>query len=128
MGNKGFRAGGMPKEHMDFFQVGVKYRAPRVVPTGFIYVEHFALRQSAPPVKWTIHLPESRRCNQANYVTNRADDVPDESEMVFAPYSVFLVIAVTWSERPWEKPHEIVLQVPVDNRDESDDLPVAPWC
>eukprot|EP00930_Biecheleria_cincta_P046698 TRINITY_DN32244_c0_g1_i1.p1 TRINITY_DN32244_c0_g1~~TRINITY_DN32244_c0_g1_i1.p1 ORF type:complete len:450 (-),score=67.35 TRINITY_DN32244_c0_g1_i1:585-1853(-) len=135
-----FRAGGLPKEHRIFFdemckaggdpKYRGKYRAPRVLPTSFEYREEFALRpgQTEDPVKWIIRLPESRKCHQANYVTNRADGVPDEREFLFAAYTVFVVHKVAWSDRPWEKPHEIILAVPVDNRDEPDDLPIAPWC
>lgn len=126
--NQVYRAGGMPDQHRNFFQTGFKFRAPRVVPASFTYNEDFAMRQEHPPVKWIFQLPPNRKCYQANYVKNRAVGVDEEDEFLFAAYSVFEVVSAIWSERPRETPHEIVLRVSVDNRDESDDLHTAPWC
>jgi len=130
-----YRAGGMPVVHRNFFRRGVTYRAPRVVPASFEYQEFFAKRaarrppDAVEPIKWTIILPSSKECRQANYVTNRADGLKDEKEFLFAAYSVFKVASVEWSPRPDEQPHEICLEVPVDNRDKQPEyLAIAPWC
>mmetsp|Transcript_139605 Transcript_139605/g.348153 ORF Transcript_139605/g.348153 Transcript_139605/m.348153 type:complete len:407 (-) Transcript_139605:63-1283(-) len=126
--NESYRAAGMPAEHRAFFQPGVKYRAPRAVPTSFDYDANFAFRQNHEPIKWIMKMDASRKCHHVNYITRRADGVKDEREFLFAPYSVFTVLSVHWSSAPWTNPHEIELQVPVDNRNELDTLPLAPWC
>eukprot|EP00811_Abedinium_folium_P017531 NODE_2645_length_2173_cov_10.986804.p1 GENE.NODE_2645_length_2173_cov_10.986804~~NODE_2645_length_2173_cov_10.986804.p1 ORF type:complete len:675 (+),score=54.11 NODE_2645_length_2173_cov_10.986804:36-2060(+) len=126
---KTYRAGGLPKKHMAFFRPGVKYRVPRVLPTSFVYIPGFSdpPRQPHPPVKWTVNLPRSKQCHQANYVTNRADGVGDEREFLFAAYSVFEVQSVVWSTASSKSPHEIFVDASADNSLEPDDLPCAPW-
>lgn len=128
-----YRAGGMHMDYWEFFKPKVKYRAPRIVPTSFEYDEAFASRQCTAgsplePVKWTFHLPKSRRCAQANYITRRAGNLKEEHEFLFAAYSVFTVKSVHCSAKPYAIPHEIHVEVATDNRDELDILTSAPWC
>ena len=49
-----------------------------------------------------------------------------EGEYLFAPYSVFTVKDVKWSDDPREE-HRITIAAAIDNAHESDDLPLAPW-
>ena len=49
-----------------------------------------------------------------------------EGEYLFAPYSVFTVREVKWSDDPIQE-HCITVAAAVDNAFESDDLPLAPW-
>ena len=44
--------------------------------------------------------------------------VPEEAEYLFAPYSVFTVVDVTWSPTPDDRtPHRVTLQALTDNRE-----------
>eukprot|EP01045_Picozoa_sp_COSAG04_P009497 COSAG04_NODE_551_length_12696_cov_13.088989_8_plen_58_part_00 len=45
----------------------------------------------------------------------------------FVPYSVFTVTGVNWNAGTNDKPHEIELLAAVDNKEEPEDLPLAPW-
>lgn len=56
----------------------------------------------------------------------------DETELLFAPYSVFTVISVKWSDNcsgaslP-PSPHQIELEVYEDNLKAPARLPLSPW-
>ena len=47
-------------------------------------------------------------------------------EYLFAPYSVFTLLSVEWSDKN-SAPHKLVLEAAVDNRLEEETLPLAPW-
>ena len=53
--------------------------------------------------------------------------VKHEAELLFAPYSVFTVESVDWSDRPFVRPHSVCLLVANDNKKEREDLPLAAW-
>ena len=53
--------------------------------------------------------------------------VQGEHEYLFVPYSVFTVLSVQWNEGSADDPHVIELLAAVDNRQENEDLPLAPW-
>jgi hypothetical protein len=57
-------------------------------------------------------------------------NVDGEDEFLFAPYSVFTVVSVTFpaSGKPTaSNPIVIVLQAAIDNKEEPEDLPLSPW-
>ena len=54
-------------------------------------------------------------------------NVPGEEEYLFAPYSAFIVVSARWRSGTVAEPHEIELLAAVDNREEPEDLPLAPW-
>jgi hypothetical protein len=57
-------------------------------------------------------------------------NVDGEDDFLFAPYSVFTVVSVTFpaSSNPTaSNPIIIVLQVNIDGKEEPDDLPLSPW-
>ena len=76
-----WRAGGLPREHMGFYQPGIKYRVPGFFATSSSkeVTDNFAYRaydQGSPVVRWQILL-DSRgeesmlyRCKHVNYVTS----------------------------------------------------------
>lgn len=70
--------------------------------------------------------PFDRR-RQVNYVeSSKFGDL--EAEYLFAPYSVFTVLAVQPSApNSYINPHVITLEPAVDNLLEPKDLPLAPW-
>ena len=56
---------------------------------------------------------------------------PGELEYLFAPYSCFTVEEVTWASHPGESHcmshHVVVDRAAIDNRHESEHLPLCPW-
>ena len=81
-------------------------------------------------VKWIISVdPRGEtdpkfKCKHVNLVKHT--HVANELEYLFSPYSVFLVTRVQWARTP-DDPHTIELLAAIDNRRESQDLPLAPW-
>ena len=99
------------------------------VAFGFLYRSHG--EGEVPAVLWRIHVdPAGKtdfrlRCKHVNYVRNTHKTL--EEEFLFAPYSTFTVLAVEWNTGDDRTPHVIDLQAAIDNRDESEDLPLAPY-
>ena len=62
-----------------------------------------------------------------NLMTKRVAGLPDEREYLFAPYYAFSMLSATWNAGTKDDPHVIELLAAVDNRTESEDLPLAPW-
>ena len=54
-------------------------------------------------------------------------NVPGEEEYLFAPYSAFTVLSVSWNAGTDAAPHVIELLAAVDNREAPEGLPLAPW-
>ena len=81
------------------------------------------------------HTRKSERTGQVLFQTNLMrlgafvrQGANSEKEFLFAPYSVFTVESGEWSDNPDDDtPHIIHLRAAIDNRKESDDLPLAPW-
>ena len=132
-----FRGTGMPDTYRSFFAVGVKYRVPGFLATtfsegvafGFLYTAH--MERALPAVLWRVHLdPRGEtdfrfRCKHVNLVKHT--NVAGEEEFLFAPYSTFTVRAVVWNAGDDRKPHIIDVEAATDNRDEPEDLRLAPW-
>jgi hypothetical protein len=134
-----YRGASMPAEHISFFAIGTKFRFQRFISASFDpdvayeFVGRRALDLGLPPIIFEIRLDprgESQyrfRCKHVNYISN--SHVPREREFLFVPYSVFTVLATTWRERPTGSyPHIVQLDAAIDNREEPDGLPLAPWC
>lgn len=133
-----YRGGALPQQYERFFYVGQKYRVPQFLPTSCsvnVAQDFMRLVRDEPVVKWTVQLDPRgehdvrHRCMQVNLVQKRGQSVQQESEYLFAPYSVFTVVAVRWSPNPTRvTPHEITITPALDNLEEPDYLPMAPWC
>ena len=132
------RGGGLPDEHRDFFTPGKRFRSPGFLATSFSEDKAYEfwfrahVESKLPAVKWVVHVdPRGEtsaryRCKHVNLVTKT--NVPGEQEYLFAPYSVFTVRSVQFSESADDDdPHIIELDAAVDNRKEPEDLPTAPW-
>ena len=52
--------------------------------------------------------------------------ISGELEYLFAPYSVFTLVSVKWSDE-LVKPHKFTLRPVIDNKLEDEELPLAPW-
>ena len=48
-------------------------------------------------------------------------------QYLFAPYSAFTVVSAAWNLGTSLDPHVIELEAAVDNKEEPEDLPLAPW-
>lgn len=66
-------------------------------------------------------------CLHVNIITKRVPGLPDEREYLFAPYSAFTLLAVQWNAGTNIDPHELEMLAAVDNKAESELVPVAPW-
>jgi hypothetical protein len=127
-GNVCFRGGGFLDDHRGFFAAGQKFRQPAFLATSFSrgVAENFIrMRGGDDCVLWTIRIDPERKCKHVNLVTKT--NVEGEQEYLFAPYSAFTVLTAAWSEGTIASPHTIELLAAVDNKDEPEDLPLAPW-
>merc|ERR1719399_64002 len=138
---KCWRGGGFNEAHRDFFTVGKKYRVSGFLATSLrqSVTNNFMFRAEAagyPVVQWCVQLDRradpqgenslAHRCKHVNLL--RVTHVPGEEEYLFAAFSVFTVREVVWSSAPtMQDPHRITLEAAIDNAQESEDLPLAPW-
>ena len=143
-----FRGGGMPLHFVQqlpgqpppFFVAGKKYRIPMYLATSFQLevAENFsvmAAQRGELPVIWIIKVdPRGAaqllyRCKHVNQVTK--SNVPGEFEFLYAPYSVFTIESVTpppgGAVPTAACPYRIVIVAAVDNKEEPQELPLAPW-
>ena len=130
-----YRGGTLPIEFHDFFSLGKKYRAPMFVATSHdkaVAEEFFRDQWKAgqhPAVLWRIQLhprgqyERALRCQHVNLLNHSQM----EFEYLFAPYSVFTVRAVQWKEGTAQEPHIIDIDAAIDNKNEPQNLPLAPW-
>ena len=118
-----------------FFSLGNRYRVnqflaasfDRGVAKGFIGRTVLGGLVNAR-VLWEVQLDGVHGCHHVNLVTD--SHVETELEFLFTAYSVFTVVKTTWSADPTDAatPHKIVIKAAVNNKDEPEDLPLAPWC
>jgi len=141
---KCFRGGGFLDSDTTrafFGQPKHKFRVPQFLATSFSrpVAEDFVRRAegalAANPggaanatVLWTILLDGKQRCFHVNRLTE--SHVENEVEFLFAAFSAFSVVKAVWSKTPTnaKTPHHITIRAAVDNADEPEDLPLAPWC
>ena len=74
-----------------------------------------------------VRIDSVRKCVHVNLVTKRVPGLPDEQEYLFAPYSAFTVLSVSWNAGTDASPHVVELLAAVDNKEAPEDLPLAPW-
>ena len=126
-----FRGGGFDERHRDFFKENTKFRQPAYLATSFSkdVAKIFMGRASKSQAKvlWLVRIHPTRKCVHVNLVTKRVAGLGQEQEYLFAPYSVFTVRDVQWCSGTEEDPHVIELLAAPDNKDEPEDLPLAPW-
>jgi hypothetical protein len=123
-----FRGGGFLDDHRSFFTKGKKFRQPAYLATSFsVSVANVFISRSGMPskVRWTIRIDPDHKCKHVNLVDK--SNIQGEQEYLFVPYSAFTVLSVAWKAGTTAEPHEIELLAAVDNRQEPEDLPLAPW-
>ena len=99
-----YRGGGLPQDHIEFYEVGKAFRVAGFLATSFsvnkaIDFMGYADYRNEPCVLWDIRVdPRGEtsnvyRCKHVSYVTY--SDLPGEEEYLFAPYSPFTVKEVS---------------------------------
>ena len=131
-----WRGGSFEVKYTDFFVrlVGKKYRVPgflatsnkRKIADGFV----MRVDKDHPRALWRILFdPRGKheheyRVQHMTFVSKTL--VKGEHEYLFSPYSVFKLVSVNWSNT-LRKAHEFVIEAAIDNREESENLPLTPW-
>jgi hypothetical protein len=131
-----WRGGGFRDEFRPFFQnmKGKKYRVPGFLATsvdkqvaiGFVH----KVKKDNPRAMWRITFDKrgekhvEYRVQHMSFVSKTL--VEGEGEYLFAPYSVFKLVSIKWSGN-LKKPHLFTIKAALDNQDEDEDLPLAPW-
>ena len=77
-------------------------------------------------IVWHIYVPLKSGTASVNHIART--NCEGEDEFLFAPYSAFTVLKVEWSAGSTMIPQEVHIMASVDNREEDDGLPNAPWC
>jgi hypothetical protein len=137
-----YRGMTIPKEEIEFYCANQtkKYRAPMYVATSFSKdtASQFLLISAGGGREYVmfyfyfnpqgVHNPVYR-CRNVSLITKRAAGISDEYEYLFVPYSVFSIRNVKCQVvcTP-ENPHEVHLDVALDNKQESELLPLPSWC
>ena len=129
-----YRGGGFNEDHRRFFEPQQKFRQPAYLATSFSeskareFIRRSKLtRPELPVVLWRVRIDPDELCKHVNLVKEERSMVAGEQEYLFAPYSVFTVRSAEWAAGSVDEPHVIELDAAVDNRDESEDLQLAPW-
>ena len=135
--NRVFRGGALPPQHHWFFSVGRQYRIPMFLSTsGQQHVADRMMADRGGPhfCRWMIEFDASRRCDHVNFVNKNdgtlqvSPNAAAEDEYLFAPYATFTVVSAMLQLTPTvANPHVVQLRAAVNNRNEPDDLPSAPW-
>lgn len=131
-----WRGGGFREQCTEFFKSvkGKKYRVPGFLATSSnkMVADQFAFKadKNHPCAIWRIKFDKrgkkkpQYRVQHMTFVQKTL--IPGEHEYLFAPYSVFTLTSVKWSDKRSE-PHEFTIQSVLDNKVEDENLPLAPW-
>ena len=136
-----WRGGGFRDKFQGFFKPGVKYRVPGVLATALKkdVAMTFIAKSSKihPRILWCIRVdgrgiqdPE-HRVMHASFVSQ--SQYRDETEFLYSAYSAFVVEEVIWATRDASgrykitEYHQVLIRAAKDNKEWSEDLPLAPW-
>ena len=123
-----YRGGGFDDRYRSFFVGSRKYRQPAYLATSFseaVARQFIVERGGDDCVLWRVRIDPVRKCHHVNLI--KKSNVPGEEEYLFQCYSVFTVVSATWFSGSAANPHVIELEAAVDNKEEPEDLPLAPW-
>lgn len=136
------------EETQAFFVPGRKYRMPNYLATSFdkgvttAFLDRVKFEGVVNAlVLWKVQVdsrgkPDSRyKCKHVNLIKEKTKTLlakeqqagRSEKEYLFAAFSPFAVTKVTWSNDPKKTPHLIEIEAALDGKQESEDLPLAPW-
>jgi len=129
-----YRGGGLPAEHIPFYEKmmkdGLYSRVPAPLPTSFLRQTAIMFRKRAENmghrgVIWEVKLKDpdldDGGCMQVNYLEKSLQ--AHEREFLFSAYSAFKVLSMVCSGTFTQ----ITLEAARDNRDVPEDVPSAPW-
>ena len=137
--NTTYRGGGLPTEHIAFYEAlrksGGHFRVPAPLATSFERSTALGFMERAEKkgfagVVWEVRLKDPKKhkseggggCLQVNYLEKSLIDT--EREFLFSAYSAFKVLSVDRSNASLTK---ITLEAARDNKDVPEDVPSAPW-
>merc|ERR1719506_2738053 len=132
-----WRGGSFRREHRAFFErmIGKKYRVPgflatslrREIAAAFAFKADMA-NPSHPCAIWRITFDPRGKENPQYRVRHMSlvskTLIVGEHEYLFAPYSVFTLVSVKWSEHDAIK---FTILAARDNKEEDECLPLTPW-
>ena len=131
-----WRGGGFRDQCRPFFErmLGQKYRIPGFLATSSkrAVAASFAAASGLqhPRAMWHVVFDKRGKENPEYRVQHMTlvskASIKGEYEYLFAPYSVFTLVSVVWSDEQ-AKPHEFTIEAACNNKVESEDLPLAPW-
>ena len=131
-----WRGGGFREQCAEFFRnlKGKKYRVPGFLASSSVETVAsqfaFCADKNHPCAIWRIKFDKRGKKNPRYRVQHmtfvQKTLIPGEHEYLFAPYSVFTLTSVKWSDKRSE-PHEFTIQSALDNKEEDKNLPLAPW-
>ena len=136
-GGETWRGGGFRREHRAFFErmIGKKYRVPGFLATSlrpeiaaaFAFKTNMA-NPSHPSAVWRITFDPRGKKNpdyRVRHMTLVSKTLTgSENEYLFAPYSVFTLVSVKWSE---DSAIKFSIRAARDNKEEDECLPLTPW-
>ena len=131
-----WRGGGFRNRFRPFFECikGKKYRVPGFLATSnqrsVASTFAFNADKHHAHALWRVTF-DRRGKNSAQHRVQHVwfvckTFIPGEGEYLFEPYSVFTLVSVKWSPDP-RKSHKFTIRAAVDNKRESENLPLAPW-
>ena len=135
-----WRGGGFRRQYRAFFErmIGQKYRVPgylatsddRQIAVAFAF-KASTVHPSHPCAVWRITFDARGKLNpkyRVKHMTFVSKTLTaGENEYLFAPYSVFTLVSVKWSETFEASPHLFTIHAALDNKEEDECLPLAPW-
>jgi len=132
--NATYRVSGMPIDALrDFYRqlIDKKFRSRMFLATSFSRDKAIDTFMPMVPtgrvaVLTVVHIDSVRKTMSARYLESLTH-CADEAEFLYVPYSVFTVRRV---REPVEDANYWVVELDaaVDGKDETEDLPLAPWC
>lgn len=125
------RGTSMPRDKVDFFTVGLLYRAPMFLATSFLESKANDFLRTAPahntPVHFKFRLDPVKKCDHAIYIEHMTL-VAGEHELLYAPYSAFRVLQVVIPDTiTWDNPVVIEVSVLPNNKTAPEEAPLAKW-
>ena len=113
---------------------GQKYRVPGFLATSdnrqIAVAFAFKANKSHPCVIWRITFDPRGKLQTKYHVQHMSfvskTLIESENEYLFAPYSVFKLVSIKWSEELSDA-HEFTIRATRNNKEEDEHLSLTPW-
>ncbi|KAL3928708.1 MAG: hypothetical protein SGPRY_002276 [Prymnesium sp.] len=130
--NVTWRGTALPWAHLSFFSEGREFRTNMFLATSFDrdVAERFMMMQYLDNPQngralWEFEF-EEKNCCHVNFIGEESV-VRDEKEFLLTPYTALTVKKCYESSNLDVQPHRIIISVAPDNKQQPEDLPLAPW-